>query len=376
MSGGARVLVVLLGSLGALSGPLCIAPPPLLAEEREHSFAATETSAGKIQYHLFGGDMRIGAPLAPWYRQIGITDVWLYPLQGAFPQDQRTEDQKSVDDLQREGILRSYNANGIRYWWMERPVPDYLYVIQSRSSDASPGVIWSSGESPDAAWKAICEGIRLTYGGARAAGFEGIVYDNEGYYSYVGPGKPWLWQGHDQELGPQGNYYTRGVQIGKAILSVWPEARVMMVYAIGYPGEYWWYKGFHDSGVDLYLAVEHTYGAGPAKAGDQWYQHWWRPGELKGVVQEKRAFFNFLPDDRHVVSGLFPIDFGAHAPNYDFKYFREQIEQASTLSGSGPFAVWIWPQGEFTPESFRSVAYPAGVTAEDYLGVMRSTSLQ
>ncbi|MBE3143605.1 MAG: hypothetical protein IMZ61_06740, partial [Planctomycetes bacterium] len=50
---------------------------------------STVVPPGKIQIHLFGGDVSPAAPLAKWYRELGITDVWLYPLKGAFPQDQK-----------------------------------------------------------------------------------------------------------------------------------------------------------------------------------------------------------------------------------------------------------------------------------------------
>ena len=335
-----------------------------------------EGPAPRIEFHLFGGDMTPGAPLASWYKNIGITDVWLYPVNGAFPQDQPRDTQLNVAQMEANGILATYRKNNIHFWWFERPVPDYMYYVDSRVPGAPRDVIWSSSATADARWKSICDGIRSLYGGARNAGFEGIVYDTEAYYSYKGQGIPWLWQGHEGQLGPLGNYYLRGKQVGDAILSVWPNARVMLVYSFGYLAEYWWYKGLQDSGVDVFLAIEHTYGAGPAKAGDHWYQHWWRPGMLAGVVSDKRSSFDFIPDDRHIVSGLFPIDFGTKNLNYEFRYFMEQISQARRLSGGGPFAVWIWPQGPFTPDSWQSVAYPEGVSANDYFELMRSSSLQ
>ena len=330
----------------------------------------------KLEVHLFGGDMRPGAPLARWYRDIGITDVWLYPVHGAFPQDQAPETQRSLPQLAEDGILGAYGANAIRYWWFERPVPDYFYYMDSQGADPGKDVIWGTTERAEARWAEVCGNIQRIYGSVRDAGFAGIVYDNEAYYSYAGPAKRWLWEGHEGQLGPTGNYYRRGKQVGSAIMSVWPNPRVMMVYSFGYPGEYWWYKGFKDSGVDLYLAVEHTYGAGPAKSGDQWYQHWWRPGKLTGIVEWKRSVFRFLKDNRHVVPGLFPIDFGTGLPNYEFRYFKEQLQQASALAGDGPFSVWLWPQGDFSPERWNDIRFPPGISANDYVNLLKSYSLQ
>lgn len=358
--------------LGA--SPIVFAQPEQAAAHG--SEIAPIDSPNRIQIHLFGGDVSPRAPLAFWYHEIGITDVWLYSLKGVFPQDQRPSDQRSLSELAHDGVLVGYSANQIRYWWFERPVPDYLYYsyrAQHPSVDDSDN-IWSSRSSADGEWDVVCRRIGALYGSLRDAGFAGIVYDNEGYYSYKESERPWVWGGHDGELGPDGNYYKRGLEVGAAISAVWPRARAIMVYSFGYPGEYWWYKGLHDAGVDIYLGIEHSYGAGPAKPGDHWYQHWWSRGELTGVVKEKCALFNFVPDDRHIISGLFPIDFGRAEPNYDLTYFREQLRQASTLTGSGPFAVWIWPQGPFTPGSWKEVRYPEGVSREDYWRLMREYS--
>ncbi len=332
------------------------------------------TPGSLLAVHLFGGDMRPGAPLAAWYHEIGITDVWLYTVKGAFPQDQDPATQRDPGQLEADGILDSYRQNRVRYWWFERPVPDYLYYNESGSPAAPREVIWSSGASTDAAWASVCEAIADVYPRVRAAGFEGIVYDNEAYYSYQGPGKPWLWQGNERQLGPQGNYYLRGRQVGDAIIRAWPGAKVLMVYSFGYDGEYWWYRGFHDAGVDVFLAVEHTYGAGPPHAGDQWYQHWFRGMHLPATVAWKRAIFNFLPDDQHVISGLFPIDFSAGLQNYDLRYFRQQLQEAQGLSAGNRGAIWLWPQGDFSPQSWEAVHYSDGSTAADYLAALRAVS--
>ena len=61
-----------------------------------------------VEVHLYGGDTRDGAPRAKWYRNVGFSDVWLYPVRGAFPQDTRLDDQRSVADVQQRGTLAEY----------------------------------------------------------------------------------------------------------------------------------------------------------------------------------------------------------------------------------------------------------------------------
>jgi hypothetical protein len=360
---------------------LLLCADDLVWAQGEHAeLSGRELSTGdtrnKIQIHLFGGDLSAHVPLATWYHEIGITDVWLYSLNGVFPQDQPASTQRSLSQLEVDGVLAAYSSSQIRYWWFERPVPDYFYLKyrEEYSTEGNSDTIWASGSRADRAWERICRRVEAFYGAVRDAGFAGIVYDNEAYYTYQGFARPWTWGGHDSELGLAGNYYRRGVEVGSAINTVWPRAKVIMVYSFGYPGEYWWYKGFHDAGIDVYLGIEHSYGAGPPRLGDEWYQHWWSGGGLAGIVKEKRAFFDFITDDRHVSAGLFPIDFGRALPNYDLIYFREQLQQAAMLSGSGPIVVWIWPQGDFTPNRWKDVKYPDGIFREDYWRLMREYS--
>jgi hypothetical protein len=323
----------------------------------------------RIDIHLYGGDTTAGAPLAPWYHSIGITDVWLAYPKGAFPQDAGPELQglHSVGELQTARILDHYRRNGIRYWWFERPVPDYFYV-RSRSPDFPKSHLWDSSAPTDMAWERVCGKIKSIYPQARKAGFAGFVYDTEAYYSYR-KDAPWLWGGSEDQYGINGNYYRRGLQVGKAIHTAWPKAKLIIAYCHGYAGERWWYQGLMEGGVDLCLGPEHTYGAGPGNdgLGNQWYQSWWGGRKTKETCDWKRTQFPFVADNRHVSAGLFPIDFGAGKPNYRAEYFRQQLASAANDDPRGPISVWIWPQGPFTPESWRSVKYAAGDTAETYL---------
>ena len=330
----------------------------------------------RVDVHLYGGDLTPGAPLASWYRDIGITDVWLYPLKGAFPQDQRPETQKTAEDLIREKTLKAYRDNYIRYWWFERPVPDFFYLI-GKGKNGQASHIWDDSPETDALWNDVCRRIGQIYPTARDAGFTGVVYDNESYYSFAGDEsgkkKPWIWGGHDDQYGKSGNYYRRGLQVGRAIHAAWPEAKVIMVYAFGYEGERWWYQGVNDGGAEVLIGPEHTYGAGPGDLGSLYYNQWWNGRKTKATCDDKRKQFPFIPDNRRVLAGLFPVDFGARKPNYRAKHFREQLESAATEDRE-PIHVWLWPQGAFTPESWKAVEYAEGEGAENYLRALREFS--
>lgn len=327
--------------------------------------AGAQPERPRTEVHLFGADVTAGAPLAAWYRQIGLTDLWLYPVQGAFPQDQRPETQQTPEQLAL--LVAAYAVQGLRCWWLERPVPDVFYT-QARTGARD---LWDRSPETDALWAQVCSRIREVYPRVRAAGCRGLVYDNESYYSFQGdePGltKPWVWGGHAQEYGREGQYYRRGLQVGQAIRQAWPEATVIMVYAHGYEGERWWYQGCHDAGVRFLLGPEHTYGAGPHDLGDAWYQSWWQGRNLVQTCDWKRTQFPFLADNRQVCAGLFPIEFTTKQPNYRARYFREQLQQAAEAG----IPVWLWPQGPFTPESWQQVKYAAGDSAEGYLEALR-----
>ncbi len=337
----------------------------------------------RVEVHLYGGDTAKGAPLAAWYRSIGITDVWLPYGKGAFPQDTANDGYlptaQTPEDMEAVGTLASYRKNHVRYWWFERPVPDFLYAISKRA-DFPKTHLWDSTAETDAVWDNICNRIKSIYPSVRKAGFSGLIYDSEAYYSYQGDEsgkeKPWIWGGHSDQYGLTGNYYKRGLQVGKAISSVWPKAKVIIAYAFGYKGENWFYRGIKDGGTNFYIGPEHTYGAGPVEKdlGEAWYQSWWRGRKLKATCDWKRTQFPFIKDNQQVNAGLFPIDFGAKKPNYRAKYFREQLEQAANSDPKGPIPVWIWPQGPFSQEAFESVKYAPGESAQDYLKALKAYS--
>lgn len=338
--------------------------------------SGSKSAQRRVDVHLYTGDTSAGAPLAPWYHGIGITDVWLYPVRGAFPQDQRPETQKGADDLAREGTLAAYRKSSIRYWWFERPVPDFFYVTARQ--ERSPGAhLWDSRPETDERWAAVCRKIAEIYPTVRRAGFAGIVFDTEAYYSFSGDAsgqkRPWVWAGYEKEYGKSGNYYRRGLQVGRAIQAAWPGARVIIAYAFGYQGERWWYQGIQDGGATVLIGPEHTYGAGPGDLGHEWYQSWWGGKRTKETCDLKRTQFPFLASNQQVVAGLFPIDFGAKKPNYRARDFRQQLLSAAT-EDAAPIAVWLWPQGPFTPKSWQSVRYAEGESAASYLAALREFS--
>lgn len=335
----------------------------------------------RVEVHLYGADMRVGAPLARWYHEIGITDVWLAYAKGAFPQDTANNgyapDALPVETLAANGTLAAYRENQIRYWWFERPVPDFLYQISKRP-DFPKSNLWDTSAETDAVWAGIGQKIAAIYPRVRQAGFSGLVYDTEAYYSYQGDEKgtlkPWIWGGHDAQYGRTGNYYKRGMQVGQAIHAAWPHAKVIIAYAFGYPGERWWYQGLKDGGVDLILGPEHSYGAGPGDFGREYFQTWWEGRTTKQTCDWKRTQFPFIRDNQHVNAGLFPIDFNAKKQNYRVQYFRQQLASAANDDPAGPIPVWLWPQGPFTPQSFQDVKYVTGDRAKDYFDALRDYS--
>ncbi|MFA6243531.1 MAG: hypothetical protein WC655_21500 [Candidatus Hydrogenedentales bacterium] len=332
---------------------------------------AAEDPSRVLEVHLFGGDVSPGAPLAPWYHDIGITDVWLFPGAGAFPQDQSPESQQTPEQYEANGVLKAYASAGIRYWWMERPVPDVLY--QQAKTDTRN--LWDSSPETDTIWDGICSAATVRYPALRTAGFTGLAFDNEAYYSFQGDEsgreKPWVWKGHEDQLGVEGNYYKRGKQVGEAINRVWPRAKVILVYAFGYEGEIWWYRGFQDAGCEVFLGAEHTYGAGPGDFGNEYIHKWWGGKKTKETCDWKRTQFTFVADNQHVMAGLFPIDFNARKPNYRARDFREQLRSAACDDPKGPIPVWIWPQGPFTPQAWDDVVFPEGENASGYLVSLR-----
>jgi hypothetical protein len=88
---------------------------------------------------------------------------------------------------------------------------------------------------------------------------------------------------------PGGLYYQRGRQVGDAINKAWPGAQVKMVYGFPYFGLQQWVKGHYDAGLNVKIAVEHTYGAGPCTPGQPWFTCAWGGSNTSVVAAHEAA---------------------------------------------------------------------------------------
>ena len=118
--------------------------------------------------------------------------------------------------------------------------------------------------------------------------------------------------GHEDQYGTNGNYYKRGLQMGKAIHAAWPKAKVIIVYAFGYAGESWWYRGLRGRRRSLHRS--RTYLRSRAqKTRSRRRMVSILVGRTKdeGDLRLETDAIPVRPDNQHVNAGLFPIDFGA-----------------------------------------------------------------
>ena len=125
----------------------------------------------------------------------GITDAWIPYLQGAFAVDCCKKNDTvyragglhaglmSLAAAETEGLVTRYQAQGIRPWFFERPVPDFEYT--GVTGTIGPDLWNSSSDRVEAGWMRVVSNITSVYPKVRSMGFEGLVYDNEGYYSKV-----------------------------------------------------------------------------------------------------------------------------------------------------------------------------------------------
>jgi hypothetical protein len=149
---------------------------------------------------------------------------------------------------------------------------------------------------------------------------------------------------------------------------------MIMVYAFGYRGEYWWYKGFADAGINLSLGIEHTYGAGPMELGEVWYQSSWQGKTLKRICDDKRKSFDFILDNQHIVAGIFPLVLDDMKPNYSSLDFEQQMRSAALEDSKGAISVWLWTQGAFTQERLDKIQYPKNDSSEKYISILKRYS--
>ena len=195
-----------------------------------------------------------------------------------------------------------------------------------------------------------------------------------------------------EQFGPSGAYYRRGVQLGLAIRTVWPNATVLQIYGIHDRGWYWYLKGHKDAGLRVQVGLEHTYGGGPCAAGEEWdhcrERERFRPGNRSrsdrppmpavyqanttmGVIRNDLRFFDFLNASDGVAAGLFPWDLSKNATNYRVEDFEAQLRSALCDSPAGPVPVWLWQAGVLTPEALAAV--PRGA---EFVAVLKRYSRQ
>ena len=163
------------------------------------------------------------------------------------------------------GALKALQERGIRYWLTEHEALTFMVNSPEKLHD-------------DQSWLTTFREMRRIYARARDLGFRGIVYDAEDYEGIPESVREKYKDVADhvcawtfiEEFGLSGMYYHRGRQTGEAISGVWPGGVLIQLFEArmydGIPGcrdgNYWWLKGIHDAGVEIWIATEKTYGAG------------------------------------------------------------------------------------------------------------------
>jgi len=334
----------------------------------------------------------------------GVTDAWVPYMAGAYAMDCCKKNEAaykagglhagllSLADVKAQKLVESYSVAGIRPWFFERPVPDFEWTD-------TPGAIgrglWNSSAAADAGWSALVANITSVYPQVKALGFEGLVFDNEGYYSGTckdpidGHLESCLWCQRDASGNTSANYYKRGRQVGEAINKVWPGARVVMVYGFSYPGLIEWVRGHIDAGLNVLIGNEHTYGAGPCSGPyykGQWYQCAF--GSFSGsgkhhlneLLNHEYDSWPAAPSLRQrMTAGIGPLGLGGYgppAPQYESRYLQEQLQSALCDQADGPIDVWLWLAGKLDATNLalinRTAAEPGG--ASDYTSLLYAYS--
>lgn len=239
-------------------------------------------------------------------------------------------------------------------------------------------------------WEHVVANITAVYSEVRAMGFEGLVYDNEGYYSGTcNDPTPvsCLWHQRSAfNVNGSGSYYARGKQVGEAISKAWPGARVVMAYGFPYPGLVDWVRGHIDAGLNVQVGIEHTYGAGPC-SGPYYHGSWFQcsfggppgstgPHHLKAVIDsEYQSWPAAASVSERMTAGISPPNLGAFgpaSPQYEAVYLRQQLRSALCDEPTGPLDVWWWPAGGLTHAALAAinatVTEPNG--AQDYTSLM------
>lgn len=310
---------------------------------------------------------------------LGVTDLWIDKVATALPS---TRPNRGFEVLERAGVFRELRKRGIRYWLTE--------------DEGFGGLVNSPDDlRDDLQWETTFRRAREIYRQARQLGFRGLAMDAE---DYVLPSDPAVvekylqaadhvdcWTFHD-EFGYAGHYYQRGQQYGKVIREVWGCPVIQYYEAVMYAGRpgcrdgnYWWLKGMHDAGLEIWLATERTYGAGqgelyfPEAGYPEWTTRWF-VDLADYLIQTHRAY----PFAARVLPGFHPwiSDFGGGIPLYLPRYLDEQLEMVEKAA----YGCWLYHGG--TPRAgdprkvLKNQEFLArhGLSAQDYLEVFRKHS--
>ncbi len=311
------------------------------------------------------------AKLDYFERDLGATDLWLDLVETAFPQ---TNTNSGFDLWVDTGALKALQERGIRYWLTEHEAFTFMVNSPEKLHD-------------DQGWLTTFREMRRIYARARNLGFRGIVYDAEDYEGIPESVREKYKDVADhvcawtfiEEFGLSGMYYHRGRQTGEAISGVWPGCVLIQLFEArmydGIPGcrdgNYWWLKGIHDAGVEIWIATEKTYGAGNGEmAAPDVAEHLVRwfvdPSSFVKRVHEEYPFAT------RVLPGYHPWNTRTKKPNYLPEYLNEQLEKTRGVARGW----WLYCEGNASGGDPREVLDKAacekyGVTPEDYLAVFQ-----
>ena len=300
---------------------------------------------------------------------LGATDLWLDYIATAFPQ---TNNNSGFEIWEQTGALKAFKKRGLRYWLSEHEA----FTTMIGTPDAL---------RDDLAWETTLRQMRKIYAKAYSLGFRGLVYDAEDYTHVPDAIKQQYADFADhvtpfsffEEFGYGGYYYQRGLQVGRVIkeskLGTLIQVYEARMYA-GKPGcrdgNYWWLKGIHDAGVEIWVATEKTYGAGnreipPIDSPE--HLHYWFVRLPQFMIEAHEAF----PFAARILPGFHPWNTRTKAPNYLPRYFDEQLSLARNCTE----AYWIYTEGTSNagdPRDVlsREICTEHGVTPEQYLEVL------
>jgi hypothetical protein len=305
-----------------------------------------------------------------------VTDVWIDKVVTAFPS---TRPNHGFEGLEQGGAFRELKQRGIHYWLIE---DEGLCGLVNGPADLRD----------DAKWDTTLRRAREVYSRAKELGFRGLAMDAEDYappsdkaiiekYSQVADHVD-CWTFHD-EFGYSGCYYQRGLQFGRVIKEVWDCPVIQYYEAVMYAGKpgcrdgnYWWLKGIHDAGIEIWIGTEMTYGRGKMELYAK------EIGYTDVVARTHVDLPDFVPRTHQaypfaarILPGFHPwiTDFGGGVPNYLPKYLDEQLSITENVA----FGCWIYHGGTKHAGDPRQVLNGNFLTkhhlaAADYLEVFRA----